>query len=193
MSWSVGGCHWTLRGEYRSQSSRCVPSGKWLGGILGLGRQLPQLIDSGPDCWQVSSSSSSFPWRCRAVAAAGTVFPKREASCHRALLRRNGLPRPGWRRQLRRRAQRRASHPPCSTEGQPNAIALTAPASKRHKGKWSIDDGSFSSINVSLLHSFWLVVSRSPLLLFDPLPQGLDEKVVKLHFPCSTLLLYVTV
>ena len=41
----------------------------------------------------------------------------REGSCHRALPRRNGLPRPGRGRQLRSRAHRRAPHLPCSTDG----------------------------------------------------------------------------
>ena len=45
------------------------------------------------------------------------------------------VPRRGRSRQLRRRAQRRA---PLSTEGKPHATALTAPASKRHKGSWLV-------------------------------------------------------
>ena len=67
---------------------------------------------------------------CCAVVAAGTGSPAREASCRRALPRRNGQPR--WGRLLRRRAQRRASHLPCPTEGKPNASALTVTALKRH-------------------------------------------------------------
>ena len=49
----------SLASEHCSQPRRCVPSGKRLGGISGLGRWLPQLADIGPDCWKVSSTSSS--------------------------------------------------------------------------------------------------------------------------------------
>ena len=88
----------------------------------------PALLRRG--CWPMRKETDSCPVAVLRRSRGRHRFPyAREASCCRAL--------PCWGRQLRRRAQRRAPHLLCSTEGKPNATALTAPASKRHKGKWS--------------------------------------------------------
>ena len=91
----------------------------------------PEAASLRQGCWPMRKETDSCPVAVLRRSC-GTGSPVRDASCRKALPRRNGQPRPCWRRLLRRRAQRRAPHLPCSTEGKPNASVLTVAALKRH-------------------------------------------------------------